>query len=150
MISWDTDWRAVDRNLAEAVLSDWACLILEILFLTLFLRCFFSTLGGVLTIFKLGGTTVYVLMGFILELLSTISLNTRLSSESDEYKSLYPLEVGIVAAPFGIRRTGLYIESGGTVESMFVCDMEGGWTCLANILSDEESSATFLAAGLVT
>ena len=72
------------------------------------IKPFFSTLCGVITSVKLGGTTMYVLMGFI-ELLSTISSNTGLSSESDEYRLLYPLEVGVGAARFGIRRTVLDI-----------------------------------------
>ena len=112
------------------MVSDWDCCIVAILVLPLFFLCFFSTLGGVLTSVKLGGTTVYVLMGFIIELLSTISSNTGSSSESDEYRSLYPLEVGVGAARFGIKRTALSIEAGGTAESIFVFDMEEEWTCL--------------------
>ena len=150
VIAWDTEWRAVDRNLAEAVLSDCARLMVTSLFLPLILRCFFSTLGGVLTSLKLGGTAVYVLMVFIIELLCTISSNAGLSSESDEYRSLYPLEVGVGGAQFGIRRTAFSIEAGGTVESIVVFEMEGEWTCLAEIWSDEESSYTRLAAGLLT
>ena len=95
MIAWYTEWRAVDRKRAEAVLSDFARLIVASLVPPIILRCFFSTLGGVLTIVKLGGTTMYVLMGFIIELLSTISSNTGLSSDSDEYISLYLLEVSV-------------------------------------------------------
>ena len=57
-----------------------------------------------LTSVKLVDTTMYVLMGFIIELLSTISSNTGSSSDSDEYILLYPLEVGVGAARFGIRR----------------------------------------------
>ena len=41
---------------------------------------------------------MYVLMGFIIELLSTISSYTGSSSESDEYRLLFPLEVGVGAA----------------------------------------------------
>ena len=67
------------------MLLDCARFIAASLVLPLMLRCFFSTLGGVLTSVKGGGTTMYVLMGFI-ELLSTISSNTGLSSESDEYR----------------------------------------------------------------
>ena len=120
VIAWDIEWREVDRNVAEAVLSDYAQLIVASLILNLILRCFFSTLGGVLTILKLGGTTVYLLMGFIIELLYTISSNTGSSSDSDDYRSLYPLEVGVGAAQFGISRTAFSIEAGGTVESIFV------------------------------
>ena len=68
---------------------------------------------------------MYVLMGFI-ELISTITSNTGSSSESNEYRSLYPLEVGVGAAQFGIRRTVLAIGAGGTVESIFLFEMEGG------------------------
>ena len=68
---------------------------------------------------------MYVLMGFIIELLSTISLNTGSSSESDEFISLYPLEVGVGAELFGTRRTVLSIEAGCTVESIVVFEMEG-------------------------
>ena len=80
-------------------------MIVASLVLLLILRCFFSTLGCVLTSVKLGGNKVYVLMGFIIELLSTISSNTGSSSESDEYRSLYPLEVGVGTERFGTRRT---------------------------------------------
>ena len=149
MIAWDTDWRAVDRNRAEAVLSDCDRFIVASLVLPLILRCFFSTLGDVLTSFKLGVTTMYVLMGFI-ELLSTISWNTGSSSESNEYRSLYPLEVGVGAARFGIRRTVLAIGYGGTVESIVVFEIEGEWTCLVEMWLGEESSDTCLATGLLT
>ena len=69
VIAWDTEWRAVDRNLAEAVFSDCTCLIVASLVLPLILRCFFNILGGVLKSVKLGVTAVYVLIGFIIELL---------------------------------------------------------------------------------
>ena len=65
-------------------MSDWARWVVASLFLPLIFRCFFSTLGGGLTSVNLGGTTMYVLMVFIIGLLSTISLNTGLSSESYE------------------------------------------------------------------
>ena len=149
MIAWDTEWREVDRNLAEAVLSDCDSLIVASLVLPLILHCFFSTLGGLLTSVKLGGTTRYVLMGFIIELLSTISSNTGSYSESDEYRLLYPLEVGVRESRFGVRRTVLSIEDGGTVESIVVFEMEKEWTCLADIWSDEESSDTRLETGLL-
>ena len=51
-ISWETEWRAVDRNLAEAAVSDCACFIVASCVLPLFLHCFFSTLVGVLASFK--------------------------------------------------------------------------------------------------
>ena len=89
-------------------------------------------------------------MGFIIELISTISSNTGLSSESDKYISLYPLEVGVGAARFGIRRTVLGIETGGTVESIVVFEMKEEWMCMAEIWLDEESYDTRLAAGLLT
>ena len=60
MIAWDTEWRAVDRNLAEAFLSDCDSLIVAILALPLISRCFFSNLGDVLTSVNLGSTTVYI------------------------------------------------------------------------------------------
>ena len=68
---------------------------------------------------------MYVLMGFI-ELLSTISSNTGSSPDSDEYRSLYPLEVVVGEARFGIRRTVFAMESGGTVESIVMFEIEGG------------------------
>ena len=98
-------------------MSDWDCLIVVSLVLPLILRCFFSTLGDVLTSFKLGGNTVYLLIVFII--------------------LLYPLEVGVWAARFSIRITVLSIESGGTVDSIIVFEMEGEWTCLAEIWSGE-------------
>ena len=120
MVVWDTEWSAVDRNLAETLLSDCACLIVASLVLPLILCCFFITLYGVLTSVKFVGTTMYVLMGFIIELLSTISLNTGSSSESDEFISLYPLKVGVGSARFGIRKNVFSIESGGTMEYIVV------------------------------
>ena len=56
--------------------------------------------------------------------------------------------MGVGAARFGIRRTALSIEAGDTVEYIVVFEMEGEWTCMAEIWSDEESSDTLLAAGL--
>ena len=120
VIAWDTEWKLVDRNRSEAVFSDCARFIVASLVLPLILSCFFSTLGGVLTSVKLGGTTMYVLMGFIIELLSTISSNTGSSSESNEYRSLYPLEVGVGSVRLGIRITVLSIEAVGTVDSIFL------------------------------
>ena len=73
---------------AEAVVSDWDRLIVASIVLPLIFRFFFSTLGGGLTSDNLGGTKMYVLMVFIIGLLSTISSNTGSSSESDEYRSL--------------------------------------------------------------
>ena len=65
VIAWDTERSAVDRNLAEAVMSDWARLIVASRVLPLIFCCFFSSLGGVLTSVNLGGTTMYV---FVLSL----------------------------------------------------------------------------------
>ena len=48
LISWDTEWREVDRKRAEAILSGCACFIVANLGLPLILRCFLSTFGGVL------------------------------------------------------------------------------------------------------
>ena len=66
-------------------------------------------------------------MGFKV-LLSNIYSNTGLSSESNEYRSLYPLEVGFGATRFGIRITPFAIGAGGTVESIVQFEMEGEWT----------------------
>ena len=44
---------------------------------------------------------------------------------------LYPLEVGVSATRFGIRRTLFSIGAGGTVESSVEFEMEGEWTCIA-------------------
>ena len=52
--------------------------------LRLVLQLLFSTLVGVLTSATLGGTTKYVLMGFKVLLLITISSNTGALSESDK------------------------------------------------------------------
>ena len=100
-----------------------------------------------LTSDKFGGTILYELMGFT-ELLSTISSNTGSSSDSNEYILLYLLEVGVGETRFGIRRTVFAMGDGGTVESIFVFEMEGEWTCLAEIWSEEESSDIRLATGL--
>ena len=72
MIAWYTKCRAVHRNLVDAVLSGCALLIVPSLAIPLILHCLFGTLYSVLTSVKLGVTTVYILMGFIIELLSTI------------------------------------------------------------------------------
>ena len=103
-------------------MSDFARFIFASLYLPLILCCFFSTLGGFLTSVKFGGTAIYALMGF-LELLSTISYNTGFSSEYDEYRLLYPLEVGVEATRFGIRITVFAMGAGVTVESIVVFEM---------------------------
>ena len=83
VIAWDTDWREVDRKLAEAVVSDCARFIVAIIFLPLILRYFLSTLVVVLASGKGWGATMYELMGFRV-LISTISSNTGSLSESEE------------------------------------------------------------------
>ena len=65
-------------------MSDWARFIVASLVLPLIFCCFFSTLGGGLTSVNLGGTRMYVLMVFIIVLLSPIFSNTGSSSETDE------------------------------------------------------------------
>ena len=47
-IAWNTEWKAVDRNLAEAVVSNFTCFIVASFFLPLILRCFLRTLVGML------------------------------------------------------------------------------------------------------
>ena len=64
VISWETEWRAVDRNLAEAVVSECARFIVVSCVLPLVLCCYFCALFGVLAIVKRGGTTEYALMEF--------------------------------------------------------------------------------------
>ena len=48
VISWDTEWRKVDRKREEVVVLDCARFIVESLVLPLILRHFLSTLVGVL------------------------------------------------------------------------------------------------------
>ena len=76
VIAWETEWSAVERNLAEDVVSDWARLIVASLVLILIFRCLFSNLSGGQNSVNLGGTTMYVLMVFIIGLLYTTSSNT--------------------------------------------------------------------------
>ena len=52
LIDWYTEWRAVDRKRAEAVVSDCAHFIVASLVLPLILRCLLSTLFGVLASVK--------------------------------------------------------------------------------------------------
>ena len=91
MMACDTECRAVDKNLAEAVVSNCAILIVASCVLSLVLQCFFSTLVGVLDSVKLVGTTEYVLIGFTVLLLLTIYSNTGSSSESEEVKVGVPV-----------------------------------------------------------
>ena len=77
----DTAWRAVDKNIVEAVVSDCALFIVAICVLHLVLRLLFRTLVGVLASVKLGGNTEYVLIGFTVLLLLTIYSNTVSLSE---------------------------------------------------------------------
>ena len=84
MMAYDTEWRVIDKNLAEAIVYDYALFIVEICFLRLVLSCFFRILVGVLASAELKGTTEYVLMEFIVLSLLTNSSNTGLSSKSEE------------------------------------------------------------------
>ena len=81
--------------------------------------------------------------------LLTISSNTGLSSESEEWRSVYPLEVGIGATWFGIRRTFLAMGDGGTEESSVEFEIEGEWTCIAETCPEEKFSDTLFATGLL-
>ena len=83
MIACDTEWRSVDRNLAEAVLSDCACFIVAICVQSRVLHCFFSTSVDVLASVVMRYATEYVLMEFIVLLLNIYS-NTGSSSESED------------------------------------------------------------------
>ena len=60
----DTEWRAVNRNLAGDMISDFARFIVASSVLRRVLHYLFSTLCGVLKSTLLRGTTEYVLMGF--------------------------------------------------------------------------------------
>ena len=82
-MAYVTDWREVDRHLVEDVVSDCAFFIVASCVLRLVLRYFFSTLVGVLASVVLIGTAEYVLMEFVV-LLLTIYLNTCSSSELEE------------------------------------------------------------------
>ena len=74
---------SVDRNLAEAVVSGCTRFIIASCIRRGVLRCFFSTLCGVIIGALLRGTIEYVLMGFKV-LLSTISSSTGSSSKSED------------------------------------------------------------------
>ena len=73
MMVCDTEWMAVDKNLVEAEVSDYALFTVSICVLRLLLRCFFGTLVGVLAIVDLIGTTEYLLMEFTVLSLLKIS-----------------------------------------------------------------------------
>ena len=81
MMACDTERRAVDKNLSKSIVSYWNIFILAKFFMCLVLRCFFSTFIGVLTIYTIGVTKKYVLMGFNVLLLLTIDSNTGELSE---------------------------------------------------------------------
>ena len=135
MMACDTEWRAVDRNLADDVVSDCAIFTVAMCVQCCILHCFFSNLVGVLASVVLRGTAEYVLMEFIV-LLLTISPNTGSYSESEEYISAYPLEVGIVAAWF-VRRIRFFSGgAGGTLESSGRLWIEGEWTHLADTIDE--------------
>ena len=57
MMACDPDWRAFDRNISEAVVSDCAIFIVSRCVLRLALYFFFRTLVGLLAIAVLRGTT---------------------------------------------------------------------------------------------
>ena len=57
--------------------------------------------------------------------------------------------MGVGATRFGISITVFSIGSGGTVDYIVVFEMEGGWTCLAEIWLEEESSDIRLVTGLL-
>ena len=80
----DTEWSAADKNFAETLVFDCALFILATFSLLLVLWRFISTLVRVITSDTLGGTTNYVLMGFVVLLLLIISSNTGALSESYE------------------------------------------------------------------
>ena len=63
MMAYDTEWKAVDKNLAEAVVSDCNIFIVAICVIHIILRIFFSALVGVLASFKLVVATEYVFIG---------------------------------------------------------------------------------------
>ena len=52
VIAWENEWRAVNRNLAEAVVSDCDRFIVASFVLSLILRCFFSILVSVIASVK--------------------------------------------------------------------------------------------------
>ena len=57
IMACDTEWRSVDRNLVEAVVSDWYRFIFAICVWQRFLCFLFSTLCGVITSVVLRSTT---------------------------------------------------------------------------------------------
>ena len=83
MMDCDTEWREVGKKRDGAEVSDCALCIIANCFLRILLRHFFSTLVGVQSSATIGGTTKYVLMGFMV-LVLTISSNTGAFSEYDE------------------------------------------------------------------
>ena len=83
MMACDTELRAVGRNLAKAVVSDYAHFIVASCVWRCVLRCFFSTLCGVLMSVLPRGTIEYVLIGFKV-LLSTIYSSTGSFYESED------------------------------------------------------------------
>ena len=83
VMACDIGWREVDRNIAEAVVSDCARFIVASCVRRHILGFFLRTLYGVLIGVLLRRTTEYVLRGFKV-LLTTISSNTGSSSESED------------------------------------------------------------------
>ena len=81
MMACDTEWRAVDNNIVEDLVSCCALFIVARYFLRLFLRIFFITLVGVIDSVELIGTTEYVFMDFTVLSLLDIPSNTGALSE---------------------------------------------------------------------
>ena len=94
MMACDTECSSVDKNMYEAVVSNYDPLTVAIFFLRQILWSLFINLSGVLNSFTIEGTTKYLLMGFKVILL-TIFSNTEASSEQ---RSAYPFDEGISAA----------------------------------------------------
>ena len=76
MMACDTEWSSVDKNMYEAVVSNYDLLTVAIFFLRQILWSLFINLSGVLNSFTIEGTTKYLLMGFKVLLLPTIISNT--------------------------------------------------------------------------
>ena len=62
---------------------------------------------------------------------------------------MYPLEVGIGAAWFGIRRRFFAMGDGDTVESSVEFEIKGEWTHLAETCSEDKSLNTIFTTGLL-
>ena len=62
---------------------------------------------------------------------------------------MYPLEVGVGATWFGIRRTLFAMRDGGMVNSSVEFEIEGGWTSPTETWFEDKSSDTLFATGLL-